>query len=688
MHYRHLFRILIGTGAFLVCTDAGAQLDSTFHPHPDYRSLQTDSPEEDWETLAEELLEEGDIRYYEEWWQRLEEIRKSPMDLNTVPFDSLNMLGLLTTGQIENILAYRKENGGFRSMNELLLVKGIGLRQLAALKPLLYADPDKSGRGPFPRTKDKHEMLLKMYGRIPQNRGFHDNIYPGPPFGTNFRYKGNINRLKMSFTGESDPGEKFFTGTQRAGFDFLSGAVSYSTDRVLSRLILGDFKVEWGQGLVLWQGFSAGGNSSLAGLEKSAGGIIHYSSSGEYGFFRGAAIGLKPAGFMDIQFFASYRRLDGKTGPSDTVTGQERLMSSIYLTGLHRTENERKAKRSVEETAAGASLSFNTGIFRIQTHYLHYDRTPPQAPEKEAYKKYSDTGVRRDLFGIAWKTAIKRYYIFGEFALDDHRATAVNIGIRKSFRPLTLAAGYRRYDREYCSSHADGNGAYSNTSNEEGFNAAIELAPVQGLLIRGTADYYRFFTARYRALCPDNGAKARLEILYRHGKIQQNFTASYKFRPEEKARNVPSHRKNTDLRYQIAAEISRQIELRGRVQYTLSQKEGRKENGTMLSADLIYSSPGGRFKTQNRLAWFNTASYYSRIYLYENNVLYGYSTPAFQGRGLRIYTNLSCKAGKHLTFYAKAGLTARPGTGSWGSGAETTSGPVRADITGQIRYTF
>ena len=686
MYNRHLFRILIGTAAFLTCSAVKAQLDSSFHPHPAYRSLQTDTPEEDWETLAEELLEEGDIRHYEEWWQRLEEIRKSPMDLNSVSFDSLNMLGLLTTGQIENIMAYREENGEFRSLNELLLVKGMGIRQLAALKPLLYVDP--TGRSRSSRSPDKHGILLKMYGRIPQNRGFRENIYPGPPFGTLFRYKGNINRLKMSFTGESDPGEKFFTGSQRAGFDFLSGAVSYSTDRALSRLILGDFKVEWGQGLVLWQGFSAGGNSTLAGLEKSARGIEHYSSSGEYGFFRGAAIGLKPTRSMNIQLFASCRRLDGKTGPSDTLTGQERLMSSIYLTGLHRTENERRAKRSVKETAAGASLAFNTGIFRLQTHYLHYNRTPPQEPETDPYKKYNDSGAYRDILGIAWKTAIKRYYLFGEFAIDDHKATAVNIGIRKNFRPLTLAAGYRRYDKRYCSSHAGGNGAYSNTSNEEGLCTAIELAPVKGLQIRGTADYYRFFSSRYRAQYPDNGAKARLEILYRHRKIQQNLTASYRFRPEEKTGYVPSHRKNTDLKYQIAAEISRQIELRGRIQYCLSQKENRKENGIMLSGDLIYASHNGRFKTQNRLAWFNTASYYSRIYLYENNVLYGYSTPAFQGRGFRIYTNLSCKAGKHLTLYAKAGLTARPGTVSWGSGAECTKGPLRADITVQIRYTF
>ena len=84
--------------------------------------------EEEWEQLADELLDDEDITDYESWWQKLEETKLNPLNLNTVSFDSLKMLGLLSERQIENILQFRKDYGGFMHVNELLLVNGIGLK--------------------------------------------------------------------------------------------------------------------------------------------------------------------------------------------------------------------------------------------------------------------------------------------------------------------------------------------------------------------------------------------------------------------------------------------------------------------------------------------------------------------------------------------------------------------------------
>ena len=65
---------------------------------------QGENEHEEWERLADELLDESEITDFESWWQRLEETKLNPLNINTVSFDSLNMLGLLSQRQIENIL--------------------------------------------------------------------------------------------------------------------------------------------------------------------------------------------------------------------------------------------------------------------------------------------------------------------------------------------------------------------------------------------------------------------------------------------------------------------------------------------------------------------------------------------------------------------------------------------------------
>ena len=77
---------------------------------------------------------------------------------------------------------------------------------------------------------------------------------------------------------------------------------------------------------------------------------------------------------------------------------------------------------------------------------------------------------------------------------------------------------------------------------------------------------------------------------------------------------------------------------------------------------------------QYRLAWFKTDSYQSRIYAYENNVLYGYSFPSFMGEGWRTYLNLSWKPLNGLTCYLKGGFTVYPDREVIGSGVTKVEG--------------
>ena len=54
-----------------------------------------------------------------------------------------------------------------------------------------------------------------------------------------------------------------------------------------------------------------------------------------------------------------------------------------------------------------------------------------------------------------------------------------------------------------------------------------------------------------------------------------------------------------------------------------------------------------------RLQYCETDGYDSRIYAYENDVLYSYSIPAFSGKGYRYYINLQLDTGKRLSIWAR-----------------------------------
>ena len=57
-----------------------------------------------------------------------------PLNLNTATLDQLDQLDGVGPATAQKILAYRTQHGGFRSVDELAEVPGIGPKKLAALR--------------------------------------------------------------------------------------------------------------------------------------------------------------------------------------------------------------------------------------------------------------------------------------------------------------------------------------------------------------------------------------------------------------------------------------------------------------------------------------------------------------------------------------------------------------------------
>ena len=89
-----------------------------------------------------------------------------------------------------------------------------------------------------------------------------------------------------------------------------------------------------------------------------------------------------------------------------------------------------------------------------------------------------------------------------------------------------------------------------------------------------------------------------------------------------------------------------------------------------------------------RFAVFRTPSYNTRIYAYENDVLYSFSIPAYYGNGIRYYFTLRYNATRWLDVWVRWAQTYRSDVKVIGSGLDAIDGNKRSEIKVQMRVKF
>ena len=657
----------------------------------------------------EKLLETNDIEssedYYEDMINSLIRLSAQPINLNSAGFDSLKMLFFLSDAQIDNLLDFRKKHGPFTHPNELLLVTGISQQDLSNIKPCIRIGtytPEKQSRYHL-----SQEILARLKMTRPKQAGYKkysrkaflyekdylakkQSRFQGPPVGTLLKYKiSNQQHWQGGLTLENDPGENYFSKSQKTGFDFLSAHACYTPGKIIHRIIVGDYKLQWGQGLLAWSGYSSGKSTSTLSNEKSGNGIAPYTSTDENRYLRGMAVSLHPTRTITTEIFVSYKKTDGNLADLDTLSPKTVQTATLYETGYHRNLSECEKKHNLKEFTTGLSTHLNHRYFRIGVQLLHYNFSPALTIGKAAYQQYNETGHQRTLVSVDYKTGGYHFYLFGETARSDNGTWATVNGLRYSGIPrFALCALYRHYDKGYHSHYNSGFAEYSNTTNEEGLYLGLESTPFRSLKINAYYDRFRFFSPRYQATIPGNGQEIVGDVTFNRSRWDCSFRFKHEEKPEDDktGENLQSvSRIKQEYRLQFTYSICEQLKSRTRTSYTRYMKKEKHEGGYLLYQDLMYSSLQTNLKAQFRFAYFDTDSYNTRIYAYENNVLYGYSFPALYDRGFRSYLNLNWKPFTLITLYLKAGLTYYPDKSTISSSLTQVNDNKLFDLSFQIR---
>lgn len=111
-------------------------------------------------------------------------------------------------------------------------------------------------------------------------------------------------------------------------------------------------------------------------------------------------------------------------------------------------------------------------------------------------------------------------------------------------------------------------------------------------------------------------------------------------------------------------------------------------SGFMMYADVLFKPVMKRLSGNARLQYFETDNYDTRIYTYENDVLYSYSIPMVYGKGYRYYLNLRYNLFKDVSLWARLAQTRYLDREVIGSGLDKIDGKAKTELKVELFWRF
>ncbi|MSQ80073.1 MAG: helix-hairpin-helix domain-containing protein [Flavobacteriaceae bacterium] len=634
---------------------------------------------------------------------------RNPLDLNFCTAEDLQKLPFLKDFQIENMLAHRSKFGYFVSIYELAAVEGLDYETIRLLTAFVTVDGHRIA--PQITWKDiqkqgRHTFTWLIQSQLQQTEGQrrrkeHDTagqqFYQGNQLRSVLRYQFVYkNNISIAFTGEKDAGESFAQGGNKQGFDFNSGHISLADMGRLKRLVLGDFNTSFGQGLTFGSGLAFGKSANVLLVKKNVQGLRPYRSVNENEFLRGVGASFRFRK-LETTVFASRKKVDGNVSPDSMSLDENSSFSSLVSSGLHRTASEIFDKHTILQTIVGGQVSYKLKRLRIGFSTVHTSFDQPRKPDGQPYNIYVFSGTNDTKSGLDYAYSYHNISFFGEASKNWNGGWAIINGILLSMsQRLDMVLVYRNYSADFKPVYSNAWGETSQNFNEQGIYTGISAKLGRGLTMNAYIDTYKFPWLKFQVDRPGTGGYDYLaELNFVQGK---NLMMYLRFRNEKKYRNTSGNTVNFDnlsensrwsSRYHIQFKASKSLTLKSRFEYIhYLPQTGEAETGTLFFQDVDIDLFKKVLSLTGRLLIFNIDGYYSRIYTYENDMLYTFSVPAFQNQGIRFYLLAKVKIKRGLSITMKYANTAYQNVETLGSGLDATQSKQGTDLKFQLQWSF
>lgn len=700
----------------------------------------------DLEQFAERLFQVQDQNIaYEDIYESLLLYYTSKINLNKAGPEELESLYILSPGQIINFFNYREEYGNLLSINELQAIPEFDLQTIRSLMPFVTVEESFTDSRPLLKRMVEEEnnyFLFRYTQRLERQKGY----TPALPLDTSFvedeagriidtltsapaRYLGSPakiygrfrtshkNDFSLGFTFEKDAGEKFAFEDDKYGFDFYSYHLLLENKLGFEKIMLGDFQLQSGQGVVFGAGFNAGkGAETVNTAKRSTLGLRPYTSVLEYGFFRG--IGLtKKLGDVEITGFYSHSKRDGNIkvdsleysfifegqqvdvsipGVNPNQIFEEEFANSIITTGFHRTESELERRNAITEQSYGGMITYSPHRrFRMGATGLHTNYSLPIGKTPNNYNQFEFRGDQNSIGSVFGNYTWQNFTFFGEAARSSSGGIGAVGGLITSLSSIVdFALILRNYDRDFHSFYGNAFSESSRNINERGTYWGASIKPNRKHKLNFYYDRFSFPWLKYRTEAPSIGN----EWLIRYSHFPSRKISLYA-QVRQQTRQVTIADENLNILedqikynylFNIDYELSNGLKLKTRVQSSTQNEASFRTKGFAIIQDVNFEI--WKLKFHTRTALFETNDFDNAQYVYENDVLYAFSIPAYNGSGIRNYVMMRYDPFRNFSLWVRYARTTYPGAAGTinliRSGLESSEGDTSSEIKMMVRVKF
>ncbi len=594
-------------------------------------------------------------------YEALENLHNAKIDINTCSKAQLEATGVLNIIQIFNFLEYRNQNGLFSSVEEIKNIPGWSSKEYEVLAPFLTTQKQEA-------LKPRHDIAFYTRFYAQKQQAYKDEIYDGNNSYQFLKYKyQDFKHLSLGISLEKDPGEKIAFGKKQFGYDMNSFFVKLSGYKYLKTLILGDFCIKAGQGLVTSNGFSTQKSSNVLYIDRRQDGIVEFTSANENLFNRGAIAKFQFNKFSIAPYFSYLPMCTNFTSDNkDTI-------KSIYSTsGLHRNPIELDQKRNSNEYNAGILANFTYGnwYFGAIAQYLKYDKCVLNFKDDQQFNS-----------SINYKYNIDVFRFWGEFALDNFGNIATIDGVTgKISKRINATASLRYYDEDYYSFFSNGFRVNSITKNETGGYIGLEFVPNNNYKLSG---YYDI------AQIGENITNHDFVGIFDYTPKEKNYRLQVKYRLEHQDVENADNSNNQSIKADFRYFGIQNLKLESMIQSTIynNSNNNKSKAGFMLMQNVDYKLNNLPLNFSGRFAYFNAEQSYAPI-VWENDLIYNYRTMGYFEKGIRMYFIASYQPIKNIELQTKISHFKFFNCTQIGQGEDAFDGSNQTEIKFAVRVHF
>jgi hypothetical protein len=603
--------------------------------------------------VAEELAaDDSDPEAVSTFIEKLHELAENPVKLNSSGEDEISRLFFLSDFQVKALADYAHSSGRIVSVFELATIPGFDKETVEMMIPFITLEYKLVINSDSVRWRN---TLISNFSIKSAN---FDTSSLGSMWRFLTKYKFSAGGFSGGFTMEKDPGENFFSGNPPLP-DFLSAHIAYNGSGPIREIIVGDFSARFGQGTNTNTGIRRGISLTSPGYLSARNEIKPYTSTEENNFFRGVAAEFSVKNF-ELSMFYSKNYSDATIALSSGSSND--YIENFYLAGIHNTTSLLHKKDAISELAYGINLSYNFNDLKAGLVWSgNRFSLPVNLTTGNPENIFDFTGNRNNLYTIYYNSIIKKILLYGELSANDNKKYAVVQGI--SFRPsdrLTINFLFRNYNSGYTAFHGKGPGTGSATVNEKGILGNFTFEAAKHLFISGGCDIQKSPWLKYRCSAPSWGVRKEIKVRFLPTeKLTMDALYNYRLSMVDNAetQGISDQDKiiTRSLKVYVRYSFNDNLTLGTRIEYKFVDPSGSR--GRIMFQEINYSFRNVPITLWVRYCLFNTEDWNSRIYTYENDLLYSFSIPALAGEGSRSYIIAKWKIGEFAEFRIKYGTT-------------------------------